>query len=68
MNQSEEYESIDFAPPYVDNDGNKYRNMEKLVAAGVHYFYSRKGKDGLPRLRRDGRGNAISYRPKQEDE
>ena len=55
-------------PPYYDSSGNKYPSFEKLVDACCHYFYSRTGKNGLPRLRRDGRGNMVSYRPKEEDE
>ena len=70
MKQAEEFDlgCDDILPPYYDASGKKYPSLEKLVDAGVHYFYSRMGKDGLPRLRRDGRGNTISYRPKQEDE
>jgi len=70
MKQAEQFDlgCDEILPPYYDSSGNKYPSFEKLVDACCHYFYSRTGKDGLPRLRRDGRGNTISYRPKQEDE
>lgn len=68
MNQAEEFESIAFAPPYIDNDGNQYRSMDKLVEACCHYFYSHRGKDGSLRWRKDGRGNTHTWTPKPEDE
>jgi len=69
MKQAEQFDlgCDEILPPYYDSSGNKYPSFEKLVDACCHYFYSRTGKDGLPRLRRDGRGNTVSYRPKQED-
>jgi hypothetical protein len=70
MKQAEEFDlgCDDILPPYYDAQGKEYPSLEKLVDACVHYYYSRTGKDGLPRLRRDGRGHAISRRPKQDDE
>jgi len=55
MKQAEEFDLgwDDILPPYYDAQGKKYPSLEKLVNAGVHYFYSRTGKNGLPRIRRD---------------
>ena len=44
---------IAFAPPYVDNDGNVYRSMDRLVNACCRYFYSKKGRDGSVRVPRN---------------
>jgi len=68
MKQAEQFDlGCDaISPPYYDSSGKQYPSLEKLVDACVHYFYSREGLDGLPRVRRNGRGE--NFRNPQEDE
>lgn len=43
MQNAEDFDigADEIAPPYVDVDGKKYKSLETLVNACMHYFYSR---------------------------
>ncbi len=51
INQADHFDlgTDEILPPYVDADGVRYRSLEKLVDAGMRYFYSRPGLDGRER-------------------